>query len=63
LIDVRPLLNEHMISKGWHDEPNYKHIILGLTNEIIQIERTFCHFECSTMFCNKCSLTITFPNF
>jgi hypothetical protein len=63
LIDVCPLLNDHMIGKGWYDEPNYKHIILGLKNEIIQIEGTFCHFECSTMFCNKYSLILSFPNF
>ncbi len=63
LIDVHPLLNDHMIGKGWYAKPNYKHIILGLTNEIIQIEGTFCHFECSTMFCNKCSLILSFPNF
>jgi len=63
LIDVHPLLNDHMIGKGWYAKPNYKHIILGLTNEIIQIEGTFCHFECSTMFCNKCSLIPSFPNF
>jgi hypothetical protein len=63
LIDVHPLLNDHMIGKGWYAEPNYKHTILGSTNEIIQIEGTFCHFECSTMFCNKCSLILSFPNF
>jgi hypothetical protein len=63
LIDVHPLLNDHMIGKGWYVEPNYKHIILGLTNEIIQIEGTFRHFECSTMFYNKCSLIPNFPNF
>jgi hypothetical protein len=63
LIDVCPLLNDHMIGKGWYAEPNYRHIILGLTNEIIQIEKTFRHFECSTMFCNKCYLILSFPNF
>ncbi len=50
LINFGPLLNDHMIGKGWYVEPNYKHIILGLKNEIIQIEGTFHHFECSTMF-------------
>jgi hypothetical protein len=63
LIDVRPLLNDHMIGKGWYAKPNYKHTILGLTNEVVQIEGTFCHFECSTMFCNKCSLILSFPDF
>ncbi len=32
LIDVHPLLNDHMIGKGWYAKPNYKHTILGLTN-------------------------------
>jgi hypothetical protein len=52
-----------MIGKGWYVKPNYKHNILGLTNEIIQIERTFRHFECLIMSCNKCSLILNFPNF
>jgi hypothetical protein len=30
LIDVRLLLNDHMIDKGWYAKPNYKHTILGL---------------------------------
>jgi hypothetical protein len=63
LTDVRPLLNDHMIGKGWYAKPNYRHIILGLTNEVIQIEGTFHHFECLTMFYNKCSLIPSFPNF
>ncbi len=63
LIDVCPLLNDHMIGKGWYVEPNYRHIILGLTIEVIQSEGTFCHFECSPMFYNKCSLIPSFPNF
>jgi len=58
LIDVCPLLNDHMIGKGWNVDPNYRHTILGLT-----IERTFCHFECSTMFYNKYSLIFSFLDF
>jgi hypothetical protein len=61
LIDVHPLLNDHMIGKGWYAEPNYTHIILGLTNEVIQ--RTFRHFECLTLFYKKCFLIPSFPNF
>ncbi len=60
MIDVRPLLNDHMIGKGWYVKFNYRNIILGLTNEVIQIEGTFRHFECLIMFCKKCSLI---PNF
>jgi hypothetical protein len=52
-----------MIGKGWYVEPNYRHTILGLTNEVIHIERTFCHFECLTMFYNKCSLIPSFLDF
>jgi hypothetical protein len=63
LIDVRHLLNDHMICKWWYVEPNYEHIILGLTNEVIQIKRTFCHFQCSTIYCNKCSLIPIFLDF
>ncbi len=63
LIDVRPLLNDHMISKGWYAEPNCEHTILNLTNEIIQMKRTFCHFQCSTIYCNKCSLIHSFIDF
>jgi hypothetical protein len=63
LIGVRLLLNDHMIGKGWYAEPNNRHTILGLTNEVIQIEGTFHHFECLTMFCNKCPLIPSFPNF
>jgi hypothetical protein len=63
LIDVCLLLIDHTIGKGWHAELNYKHTILGLTNEIFQIEGTFRHFECSIMFCNKCSSISNFPDF
>jgi hypothetical protein len=52
LIDVRPLLNDHMINKGWYAKPNYEHTILGLTNEIIQIKGTFCHFHCLIIVTN-----------
>ncbi len=60
LIDVRPLLNDHMISKGWYAKPNYEHTILGSTNEVIQIKGRFCHFQCLTIYCNKSS---SIPNF
>jgi hypothetical protein len=63
LIDVCPLLNDHMISKGWYAEPNYEHIILNLTNEIFQMKGTFCHFQCLTIYCNKCSLIHSFIDF
>jgi hypothetical protein len=63
LINVHPLLNDHKIGKVWYVEPNYRHTILGLTNEVIQIERTFRHFEYLTMYYNKCSLIPSFLNF
>ncbi len=60
MIDVHPLLNDHMISKEWYAKPNYEDTILGLANEVIQIKGTFCHFQCSTIYCNKCSLIPSF---
>ncbi len=63
MIDVSPLFNDHMNGKGWYVEPNYKHIILCLTIEVIQIEGTFHHFECLPMFYNKCSLIPSFSYF
>jgi hypothetical protein len=62
-IDVRPLLNDHMIGKGWYVEPNYKHTNLSSTNETIQIQYAFHHFEFDTIFCNKCSLLFLFSYF
>jgi hypothetical protein len=63
LIDVLPLLNDHMISKGWYAKPNYEDTILGLANEVIQIIGTFCHLQCLTIYCNKCSLIPSFLDF
>ncbi len=37
LIHICLVLNDHMIGKGWYAELKYKHTILGLTNEVIQI--------------------------
>jgi hypothetical protein len=63
LIDVLPLLNDHMISKGCYAKPNYEDTILGLANEVIQIIGTFCHLQCLTIYCNKCSLIPSFLDF
>jgi hypothetical protein len=27
------------------------------------MKRTFCHFQCSTIYCNKCSLIHSFIDF
>jgi hypothetical protein len=63
VIDVRPLLNDPISGKNWYADPNYKCRIQSPSSEIMYIEGTFRHVECTSIFCDKCLLIPSFSDF